>query len=390
MSKLVLACILAGMVITSPAHSAAVEARGTAPIVNGDVALAREQAIRNALAEAARSREVRVQATAIGGLAGAASEQTVLRSTARVHNHQVTHAFQDGDVFRVAVRAELESGGGRESGQACREGYTKRLLIAGFPLLRSEHVRPDEMAGYAQLTAGELSRLLADGSAVLADHQGALMVHFGAPEQVVGDLPIDDQAVVVIREAALKHRAQYLLVGRYRSLEIGEGESERTIDLEALVIDGLTGACVARKRFIRTATGDVVVPRSMQFGSRQHFATDFGRAHLDVLRDVADWADATVSCQPFSARVVQVDESRIIFDAGAEHGVSVGDELAAFSVAEHAVLGLRGEFLGVERRPAGTVQVTAVYPRFSVGVQTELPVEGKTLPLRAGDELHAR
>jgi hypothetical protein len=373
-----------------PAAADTVFAEGTAPIVGGDLPAARAMAIRNALGDAARSASLSVRSSSVRGAGAIDFDHTVVRSSAGVHRHAVVAESHDGELYRVALNADLQGGSGQQSGSVCRDGYTKRVLIGGFPMLRPDHLRPDEMTGYAALTAAEMARRFGDNPAVLVDYKGGLMVHFGAPEQVVGDLPADDQALVKIRAAAERHRAQYLLVGRFRSLEASADGKRRDIDVEALVLDGLTGACVARERFSRIVAGEVKVPSTTLFGSAEHYASDFGRAYGEVLAEIAGWAEATVSCQPFSARVLQAEGGRVVFDAGAEHGIGIGDELSAFRTSDRPVTGLRGEVLGVEKRRAGEVRVTAVYPRFSVGEHVAASAGATAGPLRMGDELHAR
>lgn len=133
------------------------------------------------------------------------------------------------------MSADLESEPASPTGNVCREGHTKRLLIGGFPVLRPERLKINEMSGYAQLSAGEIARRLGANPAIFADYNGNTMVHFGVPERVVGAIPLDLQAWSVVRTATRKHRAQYLLIGRYRSLAISADESHREIDTRCSV-----------------------------------------------------------------------------------------------------------------------------------------------------------
>lgn len=381
---------LALLVASSLAAAETVVTEGSAAIVAGDLSAARAQAVRNALAEAAGRASLSVRAVTGSGREGLEFNQTVVRAGAQVHRHQIVRESNDGALYQVTVSADLESGQGRTGGAVCREGHVKRVLIGGFPMLRPEHLRTDELAGYAYLTAQELARRLGDHPAVLVDHDGRLVVHFGVPERVVGDLPPDSQSVTMIRAGAEKHRAQYVLVGRYHSLEIDPDRSGRVIDVEVLVLDALTGACVARKRFTRRAVGEVVVPASLAFGSAGHYATDLGRAWAGVLTEVAGWAEATVSCLPFFARVLKVENRAIVFDAGAEHGVTIGDEFSAFRTVGRAVVTRGGEVLGSEKRRAGDVRVTSVYPRFAIGVPVDESANASGSGPGPGDELHSR
>lgn len=379
-----LALFLAGTI----GHAESVVVEGAAPLRNQNPLAAREEAIRNALAEAARSGSLHVGS--VLGTSGpqTAFDQVVVKASARVYRHQIINESHDGETYRVTLSADLESEPASPTGNVCREGHTKRLLIGGFPVLRPEQLKSNEMSGYAQLSAGEIARRLGANPAIFADYNGSTMVHFGVPERVVGAIPLDLQAWSVVRAATRKHRAQYLLIGRYRSLSISADESHREIDMEALILDASDGSCVARKRFSQTASGHVAIPESIVFGSTAHYASDFGRVHGAVLEDVARWAEAITSCLPFSARVVKVDNKAVYLDAGAEQGVSIGDTFSAFKSARQPITTPRGEILGIEKRAVGELVITTVYPRFAIGELTTPPSAG--LALEPDDELFGR
>lgn len=362
---------------------------GVAQIRGGDFPTARAEAIRNALAEASRRSSLSVGATISIRDTSLAFDQTVVRSSASVHRHQIVSEGHDGEFYRVAISAELESSAGRSPSAVCRGGYVKRLLIGGFPLLRPEQLQSDELQGYAYLTAAEIARHFSADPAVFVDYDGSLMVHFGVPERVIGDMPKDDQALSLIRSEAEKHRAQYLLVGRFHSLALNN-RNNREVDLEALVLDVFTGSCVARKRFSRTTSGHVVLPRSILFGSPDHYSTDFGRVYGELLSELASWAEATVSCQPFSARIIKVENGSVYFDAGAEQGVGIGDTFSAFKAKSGPVVTGGGEILGTEKMMAGTLRVTSVYPRFSIGWLDPTISGASPLELEPGDELYSQ
>ena len=386
-SLLSAAAALVLSLISTAAVSEAVVVDGTAMITDGNLFLAREEAIRNALAEAGRQASLSVSSTLGTTDAQLAFDQTVVKASARVYRHQVINEHHDSQWFRVTVSADLESSAGRAGDSACRDGHTKRLLVGGFPMLRPEQLRMNELSGYAHLTAREIAGRFSTPSAVLVDHNGNLMLHFGMADQASGDMPRSGQDWTLGRAAAEKHRAQYLLVGRYHSLALSRDGSSRTIDIEALIIDASSGSCVARKRFERTAAGHVVLSGAIGFGSTAHYATDLGRAYGEVLTDIARWAEATTSCQPFLARVLKVEGNSVYFDVGAEQGIAIGNNFSAFDSIQKPIVTDGGEILGLEKKSIGNLSVTTVYPKFSIG-QLTAPLSGSTM--KKGDELYSR
>lgn len=402
-AKLVALCCL--LCLGAPLQAAVVEVEGWAPIEQGDVGRAREDALRNALAEAARGAGARVQSVESVRDFVLEKSQTTVRADARVINHTVLSEKRDGDRYQVRLRVQLSDAPPDEKTQdgvrVCRGGYVKRLLIGGFPLKRPLELGTDELGGYARLTAGEMARYMDGDLPLLVDTEGSLQVRFALPEMVTTDVPLQFQAWQKIRDAARRHRAQYVLLGQFRNLATAHSgqkierlldgaPNRRTIELDALIIDAHSSACVARQRFaaeigrirVLQAERSLRVPQTADFGSAAHFDTPFGAAWLDVIRRAANWAGAYTTCLPFGVRVVKVEGGRVYLDAGAEQGLARGDQLTALRVARDAVISADGEILGLEKEGAGQVRVVKVYPRFAIA---EMP-EGAE-PLKAGDEL---
>lgn len=358
---------------------------GSAPIRGERSALAREEAIRNALADASRQSSLQVDARLGTSGQALAFDQILVKSSSRIQQHSILSEGVQGDTYQVTMRVELanETPSGLNQA-ACRESHGKRVLIIGFPVSRPEHLKFNELSGYAQLTAGELARRLGGGS-LLADHDGDLMLNTGAPERVITAPPPDQQAWQRIRQSARQHRAQYLITGRFHSLATSANETRRELDLDVQILDGTTGSCVARQRFTHSAHGRVRVPENAVFGSTTHYASDFGRAYAAALDEMADWARRSISCLPFSARIIKADGANIYLDAGAEQGLAPGDSFSVFRSATRPVISSDGEILGLEKTPLGEIVVSTVYPRFSIAERRTLP---GTQALEAGDEVH--
>ncbi len=359
---------------------------GSAAINQGNLNEAREEAVRNALAEASRKAGFSVASSTGANQRELSFDQTVLRSAAVVQRHVVIAEHHDAEWYRVTIQAEIMESNSGTGASMCGDGYVKRVLIGGFPLLYPEHIKPGEVSGYAYLTAAEMARRFNGKRQLFVDYDGSIMVHYPEPERVVGDLPANQQALHTIRDAAERHRAQYLLLGRFRSLELAPGDAGRQLDMEVMLIDGVSGSCVARKRFSQKAAGPAFVPSNKAFASAAFFETYTGQAYNQLLSDVAQWVAQTASCEPFFARVVKVDGKAIYLDAGAEQGLSVGDTLRAFRRKGQPVVTPRGETLGHEISPVGELKITTVYPRFSIG---ELGKRVSAQPFVAGDLVYS-
>lgn len=371
--------------IQSSIQAETVIGEGFAPIEPGHQNSAREEALRSALADAARQGVVKIDARTGTTSQGIQNfDEVVLSSRLRIEHHKILQESAEDGVYRVRLEAQLGDVQGGTA-QACTQGHVRRLLLAGFPLLRPEQILIQEMNGYAQLTASEVARRFPEKPAILVDYQGDLMINPLVPERVADTASADLQGARLVREAARHHRAQYVLAGRFLSLALAADEKSREIVLDVLILDASTGFCVARRRFHRTAYGNVKVPSSIIFGSAAHYATDFGKAYAYVLDEVIRWAEVTASCLPFSARIIRRGQNLAYLDAGAEQGLSVGDIFSVFRSDNKPVTTLSGEVLGYEKRSLGEVVITTVYPRFAIG---RLKSPGGGVQLEVGDELH--
>lgn len=324
----------------APASAEPVTVEGVAPIMAGDLAQARENAIRDALAEAARLSGVRVDSTTSTDRFLVTVDQTTIRTSARIGQTKVLSESHDDQTYRISLRAELLPIKDDTRSAACRGGYPKRLLVGGFPLLYPEHVRTGETRGYAQFTTNELARLFGTDTPVLLAVDGELMIHYSEAETAVGAQPESAAGLVKLQDAARQWRAQYVLLGRFRSLEAGKGG--RKMELEAMIADGASGALVARSLFRKQAEGAAYLPESVALGSAQFYESGLGKAYAELLTQVAQWAGASASCQPYFARITRTEDKTLHLDAGSDQGLSVGDRLSAFP----ADAGLSGASLG--------------------------------------------
>lgn len=379
---LALGIVLAALPALTSAQSVVVE--GQATIVGGDIAAARQAAIRDALGNAVRQGSVAVSNVAATHNSALVFDQVLLRASGRVRRHEVIDESRDADLIRVRIRAELEpntDAGGKPS--VCREGHVKRVLIGAFPLQRPEQVLPEELYGYSQLTAREIATRFASQPAVMVGYQGDLVLNYARPKRVVGDFPADRQAWERVRAEAEKHRAQYLLLGEFRAFELDAAREKRQLDLEVLLVDAFSGTIAARTRIAEVAIGEVVIPKAVLFGSAAHLRSGLGVAYDALLRRVAEWTEATASCLPFGTRVIRSENGRGYIDAGTEQRLAVGDSFTAFRVRGTQITTSGGEVLGQEKSAIGEARVTAVYPRFAI-VDA---VGGGSL--ETGDELHS-
>lgn len=373
-----------------PVAAADIVATGSATIVNGDVRLARMLAYRDALMQASAQQSSRISASSQMSQ-GQVIDTLALSTSSAISAAQIIDESISGDSISVTVRASLQEG----AAGTCNSGLLRKLLVTGLYFQHPEQLDAHEAGGYPWLLPMEVRKSLGANARVLAEHSSANIYISAqrAPLLRVNEDSGDFQAVALARQ----YRAQYVLSGVIREFGADSGvpalrlatagllgKEQRSIVVDAYIHDGLSGTVLATKTVTVLAQGDIHLRRGMVFGSAEFYKTDLGQSLREVITQLAQWAETTVACKPFSARVLKVEGKRIFVDVGAESHLAIGDVLSLFNVSRDSrIKSSSGELLGEERRPAASLTITAVYPQFSVGQVDAAP----RLPIQAGDEL---
>lgn len=366
---------------------------GTAIIRDGNVAEAREQAIRSALARAAESRNARISAQSTVG-PNATLETTQLSTTACIENNEtLAERHQDNELIvtlRVRIAEDGKCSNTPNTTSACQGSLVNRIAVTGFALEFPEQKSSDELPMLSRLTASELAGKIIRRGNLLADFEENLLPYRSpahAPEALMGRRDSETPFANIARRL----RAQYVLSGIYRDFGITRNifgiATSRRIEIEAFLHDGAGGQLLARQRFAAIAYGDVRLAAKPEFGTPTFYHSDLGSTLGIIFDQVASWAENQAACQPFIARVLKTEKQRVWIDAGAESRLSAGDSLTLHSWREPAVTSENGISLGKEKQAQASATVIHVYPKFSV---LELKDAPKRIEIRQGDVLYAQ
>lgn len=365
--------------------AAEIVVEGSAVILDDDVGLARELAIRRALARAAEFKSANVSSQALVRQ-GVASETVQVSATACTENaEQISEKVVDREITVVMKVTVLEVGACHK---ICRRAYVNRIVVAAFAMEFPEQKLPSEDARISSFTAIELSKKIALRERLLAEHESTVFPYRSAsraPEPMM--TPKDSETPFAV--LARRNRGQYVVSGIYRDFGLRGSawlSQHRRIEIEVFLHDGANGEVLGRRRFVQEASGSVQLSNSPVVGSAQFYEGDLGRAWGGLLNQISAWVDAQASCLPFIARVLQVKERLIHIDAGAESGLSVGDSLSVHNWRDPPVQSATGLVLGREKKIRTNASIRSVYPKFSILELTDLP---KPIDVREGDILYA-
>lgn len=315
-----------------------VTVQGSAPLAGGSVAQARQDAIDNAIENAA------LQMRRGNGA-------KILVSDIKV----VDEWQQDGNYHVQALAVLSEK-------QLCASPYRKKLLATAFPIMNTEQVSGSESQDLFGGIPREISHRLMESGDFIGRNQTDTFLY--ARPDIAPDL---STRPTVILDLARKYDAQLVLSGVIRDFRIestdyvrGSGIlaqmkwamrdviARRSVGIDVYVHDGFTGALVFQRRYTDSILGDVSLPSGYTVGSERFDSTPAGHAITKIVEQASDDIHKLFGCYPFSARVSQVNGNRVVIAAGAQDKIKIGDRMTVYSAgfSHNAGLGFN-ESLGI-------------------------------------------
>ncbi len=197
-------------------------------------------------------------------------------------------------------------------------------------------------------------------------------------------------AQIVVRGAITEFEARASGGGagvRWRDLGI-EGKAENAhVGLDLRLIDTSSGQVMASHNVSKVvpAAGGALGARAgtVTFGGDVFYQTPIGQATRAAIQEALRFILATaVRPGAPSISIVKVDGRLAYINAGANANVRVGSVFVVFSAGEDLVDPDTGLKLGTTERPIGTIQITEVQEKFSVGT-----IQGGTGVMKRGDRI---
>lgn len=353
---------------------------GQATIRQGDIGQARDIALRRALSIAAASGSAQISSL-VENRGDGVSDSTRVVALACTQGSRVVGESIQGDQMVLSVAVTLDRN--PNCLPKCQPAYVNKVAVSGFALEFPQQIEAGERPTIAYDTAVELTRRIANRNRILA-----VAAETSFPYRATGRAVAEDRRKEAVAAFAKARRAQYVVSGIWRDFSIrrdGFGGAERRMVLEAAVLDGVHGGLLASRRFMRVASGDVLLRHKPPAGSAAFLATDIGRAWSELLDEAAAWSVDVAACLPFFSRVLKTEGKRIFVDAGAEHGLTAGDALRLHAQKELPVATGEGSWLGQEKTLRGMLNLKWVYPGFAIA---EFATAGFNPAIQSGDLLY--
>ncbi len=342
--------------------------QGQAEIIKGAKLLARKQAFKQAIRNAAMQSGVSV------------SNESLLGST------KIVDEWIKNNIYHMQVLTVVSDG------VSCNSPYRKRVLVTGFPIVTSGQVNGNESQDLYSGIPREIMNLLMETGRFIGRNKSRTVLYSRpdmAPEMKTVDLYSDS----IIVRLAQEEQSHFVLSGVIRDLEVestdyvrGSGVlsqmkslmrdfvARRGIGIDVYVHDGNNGALLFQHRYTDSAIGDVWIPAGYTVGSERFKSTPTGHKISNIIRQVSADVDKLFSCYPFSAKVIKVVNNKVFIAAGTQDKLKRGDSLVIYT--SNANQGLQSEKL------VGVVNITDVQANHSIG---QMELESDVRIIKAGD-----
>lgn len=369
------------------AQSPCVEVEGVAQIEQGDLAYARQMAIRDALAQAALSTNVRVNAQSETQNFALTRQSAQFAAQQRVTSMKVLSEVQEENTIRVSVSACLT-----DEAKVCPNyiaRYVPKVAIASVAVQDEYSVKDilDVAPGYQ----GELfNRLWSSGQRNVELLHTASDLYVGRPIvpnlsstmlQTASDRTLAQYLVLTVIRSADWEVEQSAVAGEIRkAFRFDKEPTQRTVSVEWYVIDLIQERLLVQgNAFKKVGDADVRVGRDKPFASRQFFVTPTGKLFDYVLNEQVASIQESLACAPISATIAEVNQDKVVVPISIDSGVAQGDVLAVYSRTSRPYR-IGAIELGTDLEPTAFIRVQKVLPRFIVG-----QFEGKKGLVQAGD-----
>lgn len=390
--------VLLILAILPPAFALDVEATGQAVIHNNDIGLAREQAINDAKQQASLQAGAYISSTQQIDDGILSMDNLRIATQGRLDNVRVLREYIQNQRLHVTIQASVLINPLCPNGNS-GNSFRKTVAIAAFPLANPSQANLGGLTDIEYQLAQLLARELNQQDSLTALNAGHILLHqdpqnAATTELLDGSLTtllqhsrqLDVQYIVagVIRDLSMHDNTvintQNWLMDTYNRLDVKSPRHHRQFALDLFIYEGLSGRLLQQTHYQTQGRWPFSANQHPGFASAEFFASDYGTQVAALLqrmtREVAD----TLRCQPFSARITQLQGDRIWIDAGINSGLHPGDRLSV--LRKHSLYDPNGTTRTELINTTLSVQIDQVHANSAQGV---LSSQASEQNIQAGD-----
>lgn len=398
--------LLAGLLAWGPALAQMVEAEGAAPI-GESVPQAKRMALQDAIRQALIQANASISTTTVTTSRGVMSDNMRLSARGQVTHVAILSEWTSDNHYYVKIRAQvpgdeplqgvsvMPGGAATGKGEGVDESiamsgngnavpanrYRRKIAVSQFHVLDRTQIA--DLPNIETELARELVRRLTSDGQVLTVNASQYLLPLTeegviSQRRILGALPPAREPTQVASEFAESLGVQFVLTGVIRDMGVSDrflGSKLRHLELDLYIHDGISGVTVARHRISETVKDNALAERhsaETSVMSEKFFASPFGEKVNQMLDRLVGLIVEDVAAQPFTARVIRAQDSKVYFDAGGLANIRVGDVLNTYKLTEVPEKDFPGQrALGYAEKPSTSLIVTQVQRLFSVGELAE-------------------
>ncbi len=318
------------MLLSLPAAGEIFTATGTAPVVNGNVADARNKAVEEALRQALLQSGARISTEQSARNGRLTIHNIRLSSDSQIRRYSVVEQKEHGDYIEVTVKADIFNKAGVCKGKQFAKTLTP--LLFSYDEGQADNSERQLHDFNRELTRQFHSRLLnsKDTFSTKPWIDQAYRIDLRSVENETGD------AREQLRHLARLTDSQYLLLGSIRDIGFGEKEDDglfsvfsskeiRNISFSVYLVDGYTGELVFAKNYADSAEWKYDKRDRVDLRGDRFWKTAYGQKISSLITAAAAEVTREAMCQKLRAYIVRVDGGRYHINAGEKNHVKAGD-----------------------------------------------------------------
>lgn len=353
--------LLLALLLALPAQAAWIQARGSAAILNGDEAYAREQAIRDALRQALLDSGASVSSLQRLENGSITQDRFQIRSGGEIRQYRLLREeVRDNRLF-ITLRADI-----RAEQQLCpTQRYAKDLTLVRL------HLRYPDQASYGALDdlSPTLSRRLFEK---LAGNSQAVVARRWLDENLRLD-PLylrqgDGRDGEELKALSLRTDSQYLVLGSIDDISVEPQGNRftswyedplRHFRMQIYLFDGINGTLISRKEYQGAALWSFGKQERVGTTDSRFWESGYGQEVDHLLGRAAQDLTGELACVQITARVVASNERGPHINLGRRNGIKLGDQ---FRIQHRAdFVDSNGDARALRNPAAGLFDVVQVF-----------------------------
>lgn len=308
------------------------EATGQAVIYNDNKQQARQQATQEAITQAlmfAGASVSSVQNMANGLLQ---DDRFEVRATGEVNRIELIDELYADDIVTISIRADIFP----QQDQCKAADYKKNIVTGWYPIKHQQ-----------QATTGGIFSLGESIPSILQSELKHYAQHAHIKYISPNYMPPKGQAGKgALMQLARQHASQFVLLAEIKDVSVERKETsllkfwqdatpKRHFSLHFNIIDATSGVSILDNTLGSMSDWPFDLHQQVDPRSQEFWQSNYGSNIKQILQQVAQQLDETLSCIPAYGRILQAQNDIISVDIGKMDGVKLGDRLQVFQMQQY-------------------------------------------------------